>query len=562
MSQERWDAKVVFRHGPLKGQGEMILHGPVIRIGANPGPGGLSLKNYRGLDERQAVITTYDGDPTIEPVGSAQVRVAPHEHVDWERTQSLQGPALLTNGCAIHLGRPGRGATFVFVDCQPLGVWEQARIQVVEDTDLPKEVASQRVITADRGVPKWFVGGLVFMGLAVAVAVMLPMLQSQMRRATIPQPAEWLDDPSQRIEAISLSDINDFEGIEGLDQAWVAFVASPNVRAQDLDVSAKDESKWDPLLKKSTFANMVNTVNYWDFWKRLDQIPNDYAGVVEALRANGLPEALAGIPYQESKYYKPGFRNSFACAGGWWHFLPEVAHRVGIPIRNCTLDGLGETFTPLKKTAPPGLYRNAKYINKDAYKKFQACLVDSNCSSKTRSGIISQICRIGTCEVDGRNDFEISTKGAMALLGATWAEEEVKKSGSAVQLTIAAHNMGWDDSEFDNRRGPSNLKGSLARWRRSGGTDAMAHRFVGDQIQCEPLDQFKEGACKSFMPAETQHYVNRIFAQHFLAVCYYAKNFQEISTFKKWSKFEDGYCAQMKIPSRDEVRDSNRKKRR
>ena len=244
MSQERWDAKLELLHGPLRAKGEMILHGPVIRIGANPGPGGLSLRDYRGLDERQAVITTYDGEPRIEPVGSSQVRVAPHEHVNWEKTQVLQGPALLTNGCAIHLGRPGRGATLRFVDCQPLGVWEQARIQVVEDADLPEEVASQRIITADRGVPKWFVGGLVFVGLAVVVGVMLPLLQSKMRTSTIPEPALWLDDPTERIGAISLNQMESFDGLDGVDQAWAAFVASPNARAAG-DDSFKERAKGD-----------------------------------------------------------------------------------------------------------------------------------------------------------------------------------------------------------------------------------------------------------------------------------------------------------------------------
>ena len=37
------------------------LSPPVVRIGSNPGPGGLRLEGYRGLDDRQAVISAYDG---------------------------------------------------------------------------------------------------------------------------------------------------------------------------------------------------------------------------------------------------------------------------------------------------------------------------------------------------------------------------------------------------------------------------------------------------------------------------------------------------------------------
>jgi hypothetical protein len=175
---------------------------------------------------------------------------------------------------------------------------------------------------------------------------------------------------------------------------------------------------------------------------------------------------------------------------------------------------------------------------------------------------VGKICRLGTCELDERNDFDASTRGAMRLLNDTWSQPEVAGSGAAVQFTIAGHNMGWDDSRYDSRRGPTNLKGKLARWRRAGGTTQTAYRFMGDQMQCEANDQFKEGACKTFLPPETQHYVYRILAQHFLAVCYYAKNNSDITTFKRWAQFEDGYCSQIKIPTLAEVRDATRKKGR
>ena len=60
-SQERWFVVMKFQNGALAYQGDMALRGPVIRLGANPGPGGLKLEGYRGLDDRQAVLTAYDG---------------------------------------------------------------------------------------------------------------------------------------------------------------------------------------------------------------------------------------------------------------------------------------------------------------------------------------------------------------------------------------------------------------------------------------------------------------------------------------------------------------------
>ena len=82
MGQERWDVVLKAFAGVLAVRGEFTQRGPVVRIGANPGPGGLKLTGYRGLDGRQAVITAYaGGEVSISPVGSNQVRVAPHQKV-------------------------------------------------------------------------------------------------------------------------------------------------------------------------------------------------------------------------------------------------------------------------------------------------------------------------------------------------------------------------------------------------------------------------------------------------------------------------------------------------
>ena len=45
----------------------------------------MRLSGYRGLDDRHAVITCYEGGKiTISPVGENQVRVGPHEFTEWE----------------------------------------------------------------------------------------------------------------------------------------------------------------------------------------------------------------------------------------------------------------------------------------------------------------------------------------------------------------------------------------------------------------------------------------------------------------------------------------------
>ena len=65
---ERFDIRLRFLNGPLKFQGEVEHRGPVVRLGAEPGPGELKLDGYRGLEARHATITAYD---------RARVEIAP-----------------------------------------------------------------------------------------------------------------------------------------------------------------------------------------------------------------------------------------------------------------------------------------------------------------------------------------------------------------------------------------------------------------------------------------------------------------------------------------------------
>ena len=58
------------------------------------------------------------------------------------------------------------------------------------------------------------------------------LLQSKMRQSTVAEPALWLEDPETRVESLSMSALETFEGLE-VDQAWVVFVASPNFVAED-----------------------------------------------------------------------------------------------------------------------------------------------------------------------------------------------------------------------------------------------------------------------------------------------------------------------------------------
>ena len=173
--QEHWDVILRFIDGPLSFQGEVTCRGPVVRLGAKPGPGEMKLSGYRGLDDRHAVITCYDGGKiAISSVGENQVRVGPHEFTEWEELQPIRKPAFLAEGNAIHLGPVGRGATFVFERSQRLGLWQERQIISDAAQATPELMASEvSHIDAQKGVPLWFIPAMVCIFLFTCVAVVL-----------------------------------------------------------------------------------------------------------------------------------------------------------------------------------------------------------------------------------------------------------------------------------------------------------------------------------------------------------------------------------------------------
>ena len=96
-TQERWDVVLRVLNGPQASLGEQTFRGPVVRVGGNPGPGGMRLTGYRGLDQRQCVVTAYDGGTvSVAPVGANQVRLAPHPNVQWKDINPIRGPEYLS----------------------------------------------------------------------------------------------------------------------------------------------------------------------------------------------------------------------------------------------------------------------------------------------------------------------------------------------------------------------------------------------------------------------------------------------------------------------------------
>lgn len=531
MSQERWDVVLRFLNGPLMYQGDLVLRGPVIRIGANPGPGGLKMEGYRGLDDRQAVVTAYDGGTvSIAPVGPNQVRMAPHEHVDWNEVQPIRGPVFLSNGCAVHFGPPGRGATAVFVECRRLGVWQQGAI-LSEAAGASPEIQESEVKELDAGkrFPWWIIPA--FLSVLVTFLGALGILVFFIVRRDVQALGPTWEGKETYEFAEALTEEVNLDLYKGVEQAYYEFVMKPNIAAAGWK-ELENHEKWDKVLMQNVTRAEALHGKGWTFWTQLDNARDDYALVLGDLRKEGLPDVLAAIPFQESRYKDA--KDVAYCARGYWQFQPEIAFQAGITVRDCKLRGSSSLWSPTQPVPPRNLRENAVYTMNDR------CLID-------------------TCAVDDRGDIRQSTKGAMKLLGEVLADDELKFSGAVTQIAIASHNAGYNHSRFytDGRVNKFNM---LPAYREFVAEQKVerAPDFIGANITCTEKGQIgnQNNRCGGKLGSITQYYVPYVIAQHLLAVCYYGKNYADDNkAFSDYRQFlrGNGYCTDIKVPTREEV---------
>jgi hypothetical protein len=533
----------------MAGLGDQVLRGPVVRIGVDPGPGGLRLAGYRGLDARHAVITAYDGgSATIAPVGSNQIRLAPHANVNWKEIDPVSSPQYLNNGGCIHMGPVGRGATIEFVKCQKLGVWTKGGLaseaENVSANQIKPGMASSggnvpaaykaggsRVgVISTQTAPFWFMG-CVFLMASFAISVSL-ILVVALRYRHIEQLGPVEDgEYFYSYAKVDKQELVEFGLLDGLEQPFAAFVIQPNIEAAGGSRNTLNKREnWDEEFYEHVAASVMNHIKARNFFRRLDQVKDDYSTVVLALRQAGLPEVFAGIPYRESRY-DPSMQSA-VCAKGWWQFMPEVAYRLqsqehmDFVVRDCAFSD-GGVWSPTEVVPPPNVLKNGKYMS------------------------AAGTCRITKCGVDDRVDLEKATAAAMFTLKEAYDDPDLRDSGAVVQMTIASHNGGYADGRFGKQKS-SNVKPAYKGWQK-GKPEAEWSNFYGDNITC---DEGVVGYCGSSpLHSETQHYVYPIVAEHILAVCYYGKNYPDMPAFSSWEKFAsgDGYCGQFNIPTPQEI---------
>ena len=547
-------------NGPQAALGEQVYRGPVVRIGANPGPGGVQLNNYRGLDARQCVITAYTGGTaSVAPVGSNQVRLAPHPNVNWKEIDPIRGPEYLSENCAMHLGPIGRGATVQFVECRRFGTWQRGRLaseigdlppgSVIQQRNagpgqrpmamggagaVPAAYDARRVgrISAS-SAPWWFLGCLTSGVIATSVSMILVLFVFLFQRDVAELgPIEDGQEFYQQVSSDQVAKVRP-DLLEGLQTPFYDFVMGPNIVANNGYTGGLESPKnWDQDLLKYTTASVQQHLQSKSFFARLDSVRVEYARVVTEMRKAEMPEVLAAIPYQESRYQRD--LQSPVCARGYWQFMPEVAYRASVDgkipftVKDCRFRGRPNfLWSPREKTPPGNVYENGEYM------EARQCLIES-------------------CNIDDRSDIERSTAAAIFTLGEAFRDQTIQRSGAAVQITIASHNAGYDDKRFGHPKN-SNLLPALRKFMKTAG-DTNAHRIIGANIKCP--DRSTEGYCGALLPAETQHYTYPIIAQHLLAVCYYAQNYRDEPAFKPWIDYvteADGYCKKFKIPNKSDA---------
>lgn len=523
MSQERWDVVIRWLDGPLSTQADQVYRGPVVRLGANPGPGGTRLNGYRGLDARHAVITSYEGGTvSIAPVGTAQIRVAPHEHVDWSEILPLRNASYLSEGAAIHLGPVERGATFTFVESRRLGVWEHRRIlsdasQATPDVQ-PSEV---RALSTERGVPPWFIGGMVLVGLVTAAAITFSVVRGYFREIEPLGPVAEGEATYRDASSIQETDV---ELREGLDQPFYDFVMEINAENARQPELAKNRDRWDERFLDYVTRSFQLHAEGWRAYERLEEVVDHYAQVVEALREARMPEVFAAIPYQESRYRSS--IQSFVCARGWWQFMPETAKRLGLQVRGCTLENRDILWEPTRFAPVRNVRKRADYVENDR-------------------------CIIERCQVDERTDLHLATRAAIDYMREPMEDPELRLSGAVVQLSILSFNAGYDDSRFTGRTKRGNILPAYRRYLEENDLN-RGPSFAGDNIRCPKSSMFKNDMCGGYIYDQTQHYAYSVVAEHFLAACYYGLNHSDKAAFAPYRDYVrgDGYCGRLAVPER------------
>ena len=538
--KERWDIELLFLDGPLADNRPRWFKGPTIQIGTDPEIGGVKLPN-RNLDKIHAVIDCYDGRRVmLNPTENNEVRIAAHRNENWARIDPIYRPTVIQDGNVIYIGAFGRGSMFQFIRAETFQ-WQQDNIQSVIRQDQHMDIsliqgAAPTQLSTSR-FPKWFVPSVVSTALLTMVLIGLQLLN--VFEPDFPAIGPRFDSYVHH-EFVNFKEEVPASLLEGFYAPFADFVMLPNEQASGIRDLSKEPNRWDQTFYKTTIASLQRRSYWTGFWRRLQQIKDQYATVVLELREANLPEVFAAIPFQETQYKSSAV--SPVCAAGIWQFMPETGRRSGLTVKDCRLKPNNVLWSPTTDSPPYIVSRDAVYVSKTSGQL--------TCKMRASEGT--------TCRVDERLDTQASTTAAVKLLTETYKDIELAESGSLVQMTILAHNAGYNDKPYLGREKRTNLLPAYRIYRNKNPRIKDGLRFYGDNIRCTSDPHATEtfaDRCGGVLPNQTQHYGYNVVAMHILAVCFYAKNYGNEPAFKLWKKrYLEGYCTEVNAPSLDDLR--------
>ena len=305
-----------------------------------------------------------------------------------------------------------------------------------------------------------------------------------------------------------------------LEQPFFDFVMEPNAEYSERTALRHPEA-WDDVLFHEVQTQIEIDLSSTEFFQRLDEVWDEWSVVLAAVREKRMPEVIAAIPYQETRYSREA--QSPFCAKGYWQLMPEVAVRAGLLVRDCSFnDEPGTLWSPTSETPA--------HAKGQIYQDAQGCRIPA---------------RMG-CAVDERTDIVTSTAAALVTLDEAWRHREILQTGAAVQLTVAVYTAGLDDRRF-GVNSSVNVLPSIERWRIEV-PDGDLPGVYGASVACDGGEE-----CDPPLNETVRRYISGVIAAHILAVCYYGSNYATDPVFRPWSKYTDGYCTELEVPSRADL---------
>jgi len=499
-------------------------------MGADPGPDGHRLPPARGVEAHHlSLLVTAEGRVAVHPAEAAVLRLGPAEVADWTHVPALQEPAWLPVGGRLHLGRPERGLDLRLVGTQPMGGRREAGVGPARPSSMPPGLGDPALEPPpSRRWPRLALGAL---GLVCAATAVMVGVQGFRSVTAEPVPLDPVEQGVERYSSVAIDAVPDLETrepvwVEAIRRGFGEQVMLPNAQAAGDPTLGTDRSRWDDRLRLFVEQSAYAHQRGWAFWRRLEQVSGDYGSVVLALRAAGLPEIMAGVPFNLSRFHTDLVGRT--CEAGPWQLLPEVAHRTGLAVSGCTIHGRPGTWAPTDDVPPLDPSDNAPYVSGGR-------------------------CSIEGCAVDERTDLARSTQAAMRLLQEAWRDPELARSGAAVQFAMTSAVAGLDDSKLhpDGDEDVRNIKPALLRWEGLH-PDKPPATMLGAAVTC-PMDS--QDACGSVLIGQTQHFGYTAIAQGLLATCYYASQHGEEPAFQPWKATlaEGGWCRGVPVPARKQV---------